>query len=60
MAHVLGLLLLGVTLGVQEVGEKDHLDDDKKDKQLDEIIEQMKQEDNELLNSFIKKIEKIK
>ncbi|MCR4856224.1 MAG: DNA-binding protein [Erysipelotrichaceae bacterium] len=37
-----------------------HLKLIKKDKQLDEIIEQMKQEDNELLNSFIKKIEKIK
>ena len=35
MAHVLGLLLLGVTLGVQEVWEEYHLDDDKKDKQFD-------------------------
>ena len=35
MAHVFGLLLLGVTLGVQEVGEEYHLDDDKENKQLD-------------------------
>jgi len=35
MAHILGLLLLGVTLGVQEVGEEKQLDDNKKDEQLD-------------------------
>ena len=35
MAHVLGLLLFGVTLGVQEVGEEYHLDDDKENEQLD-------------------------
>lgn len=33
--HILGLLLLGVTLGVEEVGEEQQLDDDKEDKQLD-------------------------
>ena len=31
-----------------------------KDKKMDEILEQMKAENNELLNSFIQKIEKIK
>ncbi len=32
----------------------------KKDKQLSEILEQMKKENNELLDSFIQKIERIK
>ena len=31
-----------------------------KDKKLDQIIEDMKKEDNELLNSFVTKIEKIR
>ena len=35
MANIFGLFFLGITLGVQEVREEDHLDDDKKDKQLD-------------------------
>jgi hypothetical protein len=35
LTDVLGLFLLGVTLGVQEIGEEKQLDDDKKDKQLD-------------------------
>ena len=35
VAHILGLLLLGVTLGVQEVGEEEQFDDDKKDEDLD-------------------------
>jgi hypothetical protein len=35
MTHVFGLFLFGVTLGVQEVGEEEQLDDDKEDKQLD-------------------------
>ena len=35
MTHVFGLFLIGVTLGVQKVGEEYHLDDDKENKQLD-------------------------
>ena len=35
MAYILGLLLLVVEFGVQEVGEEKQLDDDKEDKQLD-------------------------
>ena len=35
MAHVLGLLLLAVTLGVQEVREEKQLDDDEENEQLD-------------------------
>jgi hypothetical protein len=35
VTDVLGLFLVGVALGTQEIGEKDHLDDDKKDEQLD-------------------------
>jgi hypothetical protein len=35
MTDILGLLLLGFTLGIQEVREEKHLDDHKKDKQLD-------------------------
>ena len=35
MAHILGLLLFGVTLGVQEVGEEEQFDDNEKDKELD-------------------------
>jgi len=31
-----------------------------KDKKLDQIIEDMKKENNELLDSFVKKIEKIR
>jgi hypothetical protein len=35
MADILGLFLLGVTLGVQKVGKEKQFDDDKEDKQLD-------------------------
>jgi hypothetical protein len=35
VTDVLGLFLVGVALGTQEIGEKDHLDDDKEDEQLD-------------------------
>ena len=35
MSDVFCFLLLGVTLGVQEVGKEKQFDDDKKDKQLD-------------------------
>ena len=35
MADIFGLFLLGVTLGVQEVGKEKQFDDDKKDKDLD-------------------------
>ena len=35
MANVFRLFLLSVTLAVQEIREKDHLDDDEEDKQLD-------------------------
>ena len=35
MTHIFGLLLLRFTLGVQEVGEEQQLDDDKEDEQLD-------------------------
>ena len=35
MANVFRLFLLSVTLAVQEIREKDHLDDDKEDKQFD-------------------------
>ena len=34
LADILGLLLLTITLGTQEVWEKQEFDDDKKDKQL--------------------------
>jgi hypothetical protein len=34
LAHIFSLLILGVTLGAQEVGEENHLDDDKEDKKL--------------------------
>ncbi|MBQ6335197.1 MAG: DNA-binding protein [Erysipelotrichaceae bacterium] len=37
-----------------------HLKMIKKDQQLEEILSQMKKENNELLDSFIQKIEKIK
>ena len=37
-----------------------HLKLIKKDKELDKIVEEMKKENNELLNSYISKIEKIK
>jgi hypothetical protein len=35
MTDILSLFLLGVTLGVQEIGEEKQFDDDEKDKQLD-------------------------
>ena len=35
LADVLGLLLIRVTLGTQEIGKEDHLDDDKENKQFD-------------------------
>jgi hypothetical protein len=35
MSHILGLLLVVVALGVQEVGEENQFDDDKEDEQLD-------------------------
>ena len=35
MAHVFGLLLIGVTLGVQEVREEQQFEDNKEDKDLD-------------------------
>ena len=35
MANVLRLLLLGIALGIQEIREENHLDDDKEDKQFD-------------------------
>ena len=35
VAHIFGLLLLAVTLGVQEVREEKKLDDDEENEQLD-------------------------
>jgi len=35
MTHILGLLLVVIALGAQEVREEKHLDDDKEDEQFD-------------------------
>ena len=35
LTDILGFLLFGITLGVQEVREEQHLDDDKEDEQFD-------------------------
>ena len=36
MSHILGLFLFGITLGTQKIREKQQLDDDKEDEELDE------------------------
>ena len=35
MSNIFGLFFLTIALGTQEIREKDHLDDNKEDKQLD-------------------------
>ena len=57
MTDVLGLFLVGVALGTQEIGEKDHLDDDKKDEQLDAYDEPQRLAHGHTAESIVVEVE---